>query len=438
MQVAAETGRRQLVAIDETRMAQRRVDTVLEPKIEQIRLERTGSSDPSFALRLKARIRLTDAATTKVIYDEPYQYLSGTGLFLDWSMEEVVANVADTARNELASNIVGHLFSTPVNGPILLGAGFKNPTRKSFELASVRNSPSSRNRHAEPRVRAAGFRSTADAPELMRADYHFLSAGAIGIYSTSTLAHITVQRPLSKDEAVNEALEDIRYDFDGLDEFPNIVVQLGVCAASIPMSLYRQTVAAVQGVSAKKLAKADAALAAALHETRPHEEVAREVAQCLAPQTAQPVMLVKRAIPSGDPQQYSTMQCVARGTLTGLSRFQNVNEYLADQGADNAMEIEITSASLEGKEGINTPLALCVEARVLLFRSQDGRPIYSAPVKYRSAEHKFREWAVHDARLYRAEVHKCYQQMGGAIADELVDQRIVPHKGHKPNEIASQ
>lgn len=437
MQVAAESGRRQLVPLDQTRLAQTRVDTVFDSRIEEIRLERTGPSDASFALRVKARVRLTDATSTKVIYDEPFEYLSGTALFLDWSMEDVLASVADTARNELAENIVGHLFSTPVDGPILLGAGFKRPSQKTaIEFASGRNSDSSGDRRAG--VRSSGFRPALDRAAVIPIDYRFANSGAIGIYSTSTLAHITVQRPLTKDEAVIEALDDLKYDFDGLDEFPNIVVQLGVCAAAIPLSLYRQTAAAFEGVSARKLAKADAAMTAALQETRPHEELAQQVAQCLAPQSMQTVKLVQRPLSSADLPQSASMQCVARGTLAGLSRFQDPNQYLLAQGAENALELEVIRASLEGKGGANAPLSLCVEARVLLFHSRDGRPIYSSPVKYLGAEHRFLEWAAHDARLYREEVANCYHQMGSAIASELISHRIVLPRAAKPPEIAGE
>jgi hypothetical protein len=87
MQAAAESGRRELMPLKDSRVAGRRVDTIFEPEIEQVRLERIGKADTSFALHVKARARLIDAATTNVIYDEPFEYLSGTALFVDWSLD---------------------------------------------------------------------------------------------------------------------------------------------------------------------------------------------------------------------------------------------------------------------------------------------------------------------------------------------------------------
>ncbi len=429
LQVAAEKGRRQLVPFDRNRTAQPHVDTILEPQIEELRLERIGRSDASFVLRVRARVSLIDSANANILYDEPFEYVSGTALFLDWSMDQSLAAVADTACDELADQIVGRLFSEPVDGPILLGAGFKRPS--SGGLGPVQ--------YASNRRAAGPFKrlTTSQSSHPMFVDYRIANFGAIGIYSTSMVSHITVQRPSSRSEAISQTLDDLGYAFDGLDDFPNIFVQLGVGAASLPLSLYKQTAAAIHGVSEKTMARADAALAAAIGENRPHEEVAREVARHLAPQTTQPVMLVKKPISPGEPAQYATMECVARGTLTALPGNQNAAGYLVSQGANNALEIEITKCSLEGKDGVNSSLALCVEARALLFRARDGRPIYSCPLRYRSDEHKFTEWAGKDARLFRAEVDKCYRQIGAAIADQLVGRQIVVPKSKTLPAIAS-
>ena len=136
-------------------------------------------------------------------------------------------------------------------------------------------------------------------------------------------------------------------------------------------------------------------------------------------------MLVKKPLPPGDPQQYARMQCVALGTLAALGPKQSAAAYLASQGADSALEVQITKASLEGKDGIDSPLTLCIEARALLYRTRDGRPIYSCPVQYRSEEHKFTQWAAHDGKLFREEMANCSRQFGEAISSELVAQHVV-------------
>jgi hypothetical protein len=58
-------------------------DSLLESRGEELRLERTGSSDMSFRLRIKTRMRLVRTADGEVLYDKPAEYLSGSCLFAD-------------------------------------------------------------------------------------------------------------------------------------------------------------------------------------------------------------------------------------------------------------------------------------------------------------------------------------------------------------------
>src|SRR5439155_8547966 len=83
LRAAAEKGRRDLIPIDQEGASKVHVDTVLEPSIEKLQLERTTRSDASFALRVKARIRLLQAADSTVLYDEPFEFRSGMALFND-------------------------------------------------------------------------------------------------------------------------------------------------------------------------------------------------------------------------------------------------------------------------------------------------------------------------------------------------------------------
>ena len=53
-----------------------------DPSIEELRLERTTASHTSFALRVKTRVRLIRASDASIIYDQPFEYRSGTALFI--------------------------------------------------------------------------------------------------------------------------------------------------------------------------------------------------------------------------------------------------------------------------------------------------------------------------------------------------------------------
>jgi hypothetical protein len=169
----------------------------------------------------------------------------------------------------------------------------------------------------------------------------------------------------------------------------------------------------------------------AANETRPHQELALQVAQQLAPQTSQPVMLVRQPLLPGVEEDSELMQYVARGTLASLTGGQTAGGYLLSQGADTALEIHVQDARLAGKEGINPKLALCVEARATLLRSRDGQQLYSCPVQYRSQGRHFTEWAAHDARLFREELQKCYRDLSASMVDQLVGHGVVP-PDHKP------
>ena len=123
--------------------------------------------------------------------------------------------------------------------------------------------------------------------------------GTLGIYSTGTVAHVLIQRPLTRDEATSEALSDVDYMFDGLNQHPNMFVALPAAVVATPISLWKQSAALVHGLSPRTIREADAKLSKAANETRPHQELAVQVAQQLAPQTSQPVMLVRQPLPPG-------------------------------------------------------------------------------------------------------------------------------------------
>jgi hypothetical protein len=253
-----------------------------------------------------------------------------------------------------------------------------------------------------------------------------MSSGQLGIYSTGTVTHFTVQKPFTRGDASSDALSDVEWSLDGLENSRNSVVQLSACAAAIPISLWKQAVAGMRGLSSKHYRRAEAQLSAAAQQTLPHEELAFQVAQQLAPRTSQAIALVRKpSIPEID-KEPTLMRCMARGTLAWLPSGETSRSYLATQGVDTALEIHVVSAALKGNNGINPPLAVCLEAEATLFRVRDGAELYSCPVQYRSESRKFVQWAAEDARLFREELKRAYQQMGNSLADQLVARKVLP------------
>ncbi len=101
------------------------------------------------------------------------------------------------------------------------------------------------------------------------------------------------------------------------------------------------------------------------------------------------------------------------------------------------LEIRVRRAALVGADGVNPPLALCVEAEATLFRAKDGAELYSCPVHYRGEKRKFTEWAAKDARLFRQEVQRSYREISTIIVDQLTAQGLVP-PGHAPQPILAR
>src|SRR3989449_3924171 len=252
------------------------VRTVLESKVEEIRLERAGSTDSSFALLIKARVRLLRSDNGNVLYDQPFEYRSEKGLFLDWTLNKAqpFRQCAVTGYRKLAEQIVEQVFLKTAEGPIVVGAGFKKPPARGAQSQVVLAA----NR---------GMSSVQPRPEF--ATRPVANLGTIGVYSTSAVSYVAVQLPMTKQKAVSEAIQDVEWSLDGLDNHPNPLVALTASAAAIPMSLYKQTAGAVRGLPDKKYRAAEAHVTAAVRKTKPDQDLAYQVAQRLTPQSSQPV-----------------------------------------------------------------------------------------------------------------------------------------------------
>jgi len=309
LQVAQEKTHCPILLLDssQAQTIQQPVGAILETSLEELRLKRMASGDTSFALQLKARARMI-ASDGSLICERKLEYETPQALFLDWTSEGSLERVAETGFQELAAQLLKEVFGSP-DEALLVGTGQHVASHPGLSPIKAAYKPT-----AYPAMVGKG-------------------SGAIGIYSTGTVSRVFVQKVYTKEEATDEALSDVAWALDGLHESRNSVVQVSACAVAVPMSLWKQTVAAVRGLSPKKYALAEKQLSAATREMPIHQELARQVAQQLAPRTAQPVSLVRKPLPEGAESDTALMRCLSRGTLSWLPKGQTKASYLTGQGA---------------------------------------------------------------------------------------------------------
>ncbi len=383
------------------------VGTILEAEVEELRLERKGSGDSSFALRIKARMRMLRSGNGDVISEEAFEYQSGQALFLDWAMNEgePFQRCADTGYRRLANQIVERLIQTTGEAPIRVGVGAPKPPTRSPRPQVTLTTQSS---------------GGASPPRFQRTAYASTQPGTLYIYPALTTDFIAVQRPLEKEVAVSEALAEVNWLLGGFYNHPNTFVSLTAVAAAVPTSLYLQAAGAVRGVSGKTYRTADSQLSVAAQSGRPTAALANVIAQELAPRSSDAVVLL-------DESRTARVQPMLARHATAKSVPVN---WSGDQagiplGGDRLLEIEVLRAALKGGDGANPSLAVHLEARATLLRADNGREIYSCPVYYRGHARKFTAWAAKDARLFREELDRGYRELSSTVIDQLVARRLI-------------
>jgi hypothetical protein len=420
------------------------LSAVLEAGPEEITLEHTGPGD-LFALHIKTRVRLLDPGDGTLLYEQPFEFRSGKALFIDWTRKEALQGVVDTGYRELADHMIDQLFSNAIAEPILVGAGYqKDPSRFArpclpVALHRYNAAPMPAVEFASAPVAtrglAAGRSATTARPQFVRDE--LVASGFLGIYATSAVTRVTFQRPLTKEQASSEAVEDVEWALDGLDNSQNSVVMLIASAVAVPMSLWSQAVAGVRGLTTKDYRAAEERLLSVLRQTRLQDQLAMQVAQQLAPKTIQPIRFVKGSVPAkqgaasvgdaGAPSGAKSTLCATTGNAAAEpGPADQALPYELPAGGDGTiLQIHVLSVALSGIDAINPPMALSVKARVTLLRAADGQTLYSTTVEYRGRQRSFKQWAAHDAQLFRQEIQQSNRQLARAIVDQLISQKLI-------------
>jgi hypothetical protein len=425
LDAAKAAGRRRFVALPMSDVpAQQRenheltatppVGTILETRADELRLERKGAGDSSFALRIKARVRMLRSSTGEVISDETFEYQSGQDLFLDWALNngEPFKKCTDFGYRRLADQIVERMFEATGETPILVGPGAPKPSVHT----------------PRPQVRLAAHRpAPALPPQVQLVSQVVARPGNLYVYSATPGGFMSVHRPLTKDGAASEAYSDVNEAMDGLITHPNMYVSLAAIAVAIPVSIYLQTAGGIRGLSDKKYSAADAQITTAARSSRPTVELAQEIAQTLGRRCSETVVLLDKPRDGGE--QVALVQPTAGEPILVSWHGDGMTN---PRAGDKALRIEVLTAALKGNGSVNPSLAVHLEAQATLLRADDGREIYSCPVHYRSRAHKFTTWAAHDAKLLREELQRCYGELSGTVIDQMIARHLIA-PGENPN-----
>jgi len=384
------------------------VAAVLEVQVDKLQLQRLDKSDSSYVLRIRAQARLLRTFDGTMLCDRSYEYRSGRAMFIDWASRAGFQSAAETGYRSLADQIAADLLPPTSDQPLLLGAGYTNTRVQPTE------------------ARLARWQST-----WPKAAGHVLAVGAfvgsIEVYPDNDRPDLIIQRPLTRQEAVDEAVDQNGWALDGLQDDRNSVVQAVAQVAAVPGGIWKQIQALVRGRSERKVKAEEKRLVAAAAIGKPTLLLANEVAQQLAPRTTQPVLLAVDPSPY-DPAAPPTLVLCS----TGRPKSELVQALPQPPPPGTALEIRVLNAELSGKEGINPPLALRFGAKATLYRTSDGLELYSCPVFYRSTERPFKVWASANAQLLNDELSRGYAEMANAIARQLLSQGVVAPVGPSP------
>ena len=383
---------------------------ILMLSVEEFRLSRRTSKDTSFALFIRTRARLIRSADGVVMYDQPFDFRSGEGVFIDWTLNhgQPLKNVAETGYRQLAARMVQQLFLNNPESSLLVGSGVRSPKRSPGQaqgmLAAGRSAKDSTRNSVQP-IANLGF-------------------GGIGIYSTQLFLHVTTPAPVTRDDAMREARDDVDAGLDGLQKC-NVLVSIPAMVSKIPYSLYRQTVAGIHGMTAKRASAIETALMNAGDDRILNQELCQGLANELEARTTQRVVLLPGPPSAAKDAGFLQIGSYKLGGLPDWAGSKIAQDYLIREGIGTMMEIQIARALLNGGDQVNAAQCLEVEACVRVLRTGDRLEMHVFPVQYRSRRHSLSDWAAHDARLFRQELDQCSRDLGNAMVDNLVACGIV-------------
>jgi hypothetical protein len=122
-----------------------------------------------------------------------------------------------------------------------------------------------------------------------------------------------------------------------------------------------------------------------------------------------------------DSERYGEMMRNSFATMQGTHFTVKENNYhfLADQGIDTVLETAVLRFGLSGDQGMNPPLVFFMSLYVRLVRTSDGSVLYMERFGYSGKERKFTEWAFENAKPFREEFSRCYENLAEQVVNAI-------------------
>lgn len=378
--------------------------TIVETSVAELRLEKQGASDTTFALRIQASARLLRATDRAVLADTTYTYQTAPELFLDWALNqgEPFMNCAQTGFRQIANQIVADIVRRSGEAPQLVGSGWKTRTPMTHDLAALNI-----RQQSNPVAPIATVQLTSQ---------QFNESGSLYVIPSAKSGFFSVRKPLTRDEALEEARVDINWSMEGLAVHPNMFVSATTLIVMTPVAIYHETLGlAFHGVNKKTLLNADAPIAKAINSTQPSRALATQIAQHLGDRDFSNVVLLTN--PGTDPAQLARAPTSAPYPILASWSDPLSNDFRV---GDKLLKIEVIEAALSGPSGSNPKLSVHIEARVTLHGVTDSDPLHTFTTHYQGEAHKFKAWGADDALLLRAELARAYSQISATALDQMI------------------
>jgi len=413
---AGEKTHRRLISLDPGAMlpAGEAVSALLETQVEELRLQRLGSGDSKFDLRVRARARLMRASDGAVLCDRAYDYRSGCAMFIDWTRHDGLASVARTGYRQIAEDMVRDFFPAAESQPVVLGRGhpvLSAPKPSSPPGLSATSNTLAAFSQTEGRP---GIRSVDSEPPYPRS----------ATFSLESPAYPRRQpKAQTQEPEVSGAAADADRDLDGLEDDPNLMVQSVAGLAAVPVGLWEKTVGALGEGARKRFETVGGRFQEVAWNLKPERVLAGELVRILGQLASRPAGEVgapQDAPTRGDPSSAPSPDSRA----PALER-QDPEAVVVRTGAGTAAEIRVTNVELERRPGLRARVALRLEARATLLRLSDGQELCSWPLQYLGQERRLEDWNGKARRSFQEELAHGCREMAAAVARELVSQGVV-------------
>jgi len=397
---------------------------ILETRVQSIELKRLHKAN-NYCLCIAAQARLLNVLNRTVLSQREFNYQSEPAMFIDWARLGGLESVANTGFRVLAHRIAQEFFSPDLAQPLFVGLGSLEILKRMSKAADHKAdapfqtglSSSGSAQIVAPGLQTDRVMLASLKPRLI--DYHTEVSTAFEVLPDTTRPEVFIRTPKTKSAPEPETLTDTEWALDGLENHCNFVVQLGACISSIPIGLWEHTVGAIRQGPRADLQRAQSLLEQITWHRPVQQMVADEIAQTLAVQTSQRVVLRKLPLPAGqDLGANPYVKPVVFGSEPGL-------QGRGPAAADEILHVRVLNIALDGSRRQHSGMRLSLDAEVSLLRKSDGQELRSFPVRYRGAAQQLGNWSANNGLIFKQELEACSAQIANALVQRLLSEGYV-------------